>query len=257
MTEKINELITVAEPRSAISEAYRTLRTNLDFASRNRAVKTLVITSAGVGEGKSTTLANLAVVSAQAGRKVILVDADLHRPRLHRVFNLTNNVGVTSALLADHPSVEGLLQETQIPGLRVLTAGPLPPNPAELLGSSRMKDLIAALNAHADMVILDTPPVVALADAAERGNDVAGATVYVTLEPCPMCAGALVQARVSRLVFGARDLKLGAAGSRYNLVSDETTHHRMDITDGILEGECAALLREFFEARRNGDKPSR
>jgi tRNA(adenine34) deaminase len=83
-----------------------------------------------------------------------------------------------------------------------------------------------------------------------------GATLYVTLEPCPMCAGALVQARVGRLVFGARDLKLGAAGSRYNLVSDETIHHRMDITEGILEEECQDLLRKFFEARRNGNEPS-
>ena len=83
-----------------------------------------------------------------------------------------------------------------------------------------------------------------------------GSTMYVTLEPCPMCAGALVQARVARLVFGARDLKLGAAGSRYNLVSDETTHHRIEITDGILEEECGSLLREFFEAKRNGNKPA-
>ena len=83
-----------------------------------------------------------------------------------------------------------------------------------------------------------------------------GSTIYVTLEPCPMCAGALVQARVARLVFGARDLNLGAAGSRYNLVSDETAHHRMEITDGILEEECRTLLQDFFEARRNGKKPS-
>lgn len=161
-----NELAPLLNDHSATTEAYRVLRTNLQFASVDRPLHTLMVTSPAPSEGKSMTSANLAAAVARAGRQVILVDADLHRPRLHRVFNLTNNVGVTSALLADHPSVEGLLQETQIPGLRVLTAGPLPPNPAELLGSSRMKDLIAALNAHADMVILDTPPVVALADAA-------------------------------------------------------------------------------------------
>ena len=161
-----NELAPLINDHSATTEAYRVLRTNLQFASVDRPLHTLMVTSPAPSEGKSMTSANLAAAVARAGRQVILVDADLHRPRLHRVFNLTNNVGVTSALLADHPSVEGLLQETQIPGLRVLTAGPLPPNPAELLGSSRMKDLIAALNAHADMVILDTPPVVALADAA-------------------------------------------------------------------------------------------
>jgi tRNA(adenine34) deaminase len=77
-----------------------------------------------------------------------------------------------------------------------------------------------------------------------------GSTLYVTLEPCPMCAGALVQARVSRLVFGARDMKLGAAGSRYNLVSDEVTNHRLEVMDGILEKDCHDLLRQFFESRR-------
>ena len=99
MTEKLTELITISDPRSPISEAYRTLRTNLDFASLDQALKTLVVTSAGVGEGKSTTLANLAVVSAQAGRKVILVDADLRRPTLHQVFGLENETGLTTAIM--------------------------------------------------------------------------------------------------------------------------------------------------------------
>ncbi len=105
---------------------------------------------------------------------------------------------------------------------------------------------------------MDHAEVLALQEgAAHLGSwRLEGSTLYVTLEPCPMCAGALVQARVARLVFGARDLNLGAAGSRYNLVSDETTHHRMEITDGILEEECREVLRDFFEARRNGDKPS-
>jgi tRNA(adenine34) deaminase len=99
---------------------------------------------------------------------------------------------------------------------------------------------------------LDHAEMLALREGAERlgGWRLEGTTLYVTLEPCPMCAGALVQARVARLVFGARDLKLGAAGSRYNLVSDETIHHRLEVTDGILEEKCRRLLREFFEARR-------
>ena len=103
---------------------------------------------------------------------------------------------------------------------------------------------------------LDHAELLALRAAASRlGNwRLEGSTLYVTLEPCPMCAGALVQARVGRLVFGARDLKLGAAGSRYNLVHDETTHHRLDITDGIMEDECREILRGFFEARRGGNK---
>ncbi len=105
---------------------------------------------------------------------------------------------------------------------------------------------------------MDHAEILALQEgAAHLGNwRLEGSTIYVTLEPCPMCAGALVQARVARLVFGARDLNLGAAGSRYNLVSDETTHHRIEITDGIMEDECSTLLQEFFEQRRNGNKSS-
>lgn len=99
---------------------------------------------------------------------------------------------------------------------------------------------------------MDHAEILALSEgSAHQGSwRLEGSTIYVTLEPCPMCAGALVQARVARLVFGARDLKLGAAGSRYNLVSDETTHHRMEITEGIMEEECAEILREFFASRR-------
>jgi tRNA(adenine34) deaminase len=105
---------------------------------------------------------------------------------------------------------------------------------------------------------MDHAEILALQEgAAHLGSwRLEGSTLYVTLEPCPMCAGALVQARVARLVFGARDLNLGAAGSRYNLVSDETTHHRIEITDGILEEECREVLREFFESLRNGSGPS-
>lgn len=107
---------------------------------------------------------------------------------------------------------------------------------------------------------LDHAEILALSEgAAKLGNwRLEGSTLYVTLEPCPMCAGALVQARVARLVFGARDIKLGAAGSRYNLISDETIHHRLEITEGILEEECADVLRDFFASRRennnNGSK---
>ena len=99
---------------------------------------------------------------------------------------------------------------------------------------------------------LDHAELLALKEGASRlgGWRLDGSTLYVTLEPCPMCAGALVQARVARLVFGARDLKLGAAGSRYNLVSDEITNHRLEVMDGILEKDCRDLLRQFFESRR-------
>jgi capsular exopolysaccharide synthesis family protein len=180
MSEKLTELITVSEPRSPVSEAYRTLRTNLDFASLDQALKTLVVTSAGVGEGKSTTLANLAVVSAQAGRRVILVDADLRRPTLHQIFGLSNEAGLTTVMMDEAALASPPIQETSVQGLSVLTSGPLPPNPADLMGSQRMEVSIAALAKDADQVFFDTPPVVAVTDAAVLATKVDGVLLVIS-----------------------------------------------------------------------------
>jgi capsular exopolysaccharide synthesis family protein len=180
MDEKLSEMITISEPRSPISEAYRTLRTNLDFASLDRALKTLVVTSAGVGEGKSTTLANLAVVSAQAGRKVVLVDADLRRPTLHQIFGLGNETGLTTVMVDDAALADPPLQPTGVEDLSVLTSGPLPPNPAELMGSRRMEEVVAVLAERADQVFFDTPPVVAVTDAAVLSTRVDGVLLVIS-----------------------------------------------------------------------------
>jgi capsular exopolysaccharide synthesis family protein len=180
MNEQPTELITVSEPRSPISEAYRTLRTNLDFAGLDQTLKTLVVTSAGVGEGKSTTLANLAVVSAEAGRKVILVDADLRRPTLHQIFGLDNGEGLTTAMMDESSLAAPPLQETGVTGLMVLTSGPLPPNPADLMGSRKMEEVIAVLAEQADQVFFDTPPVVAVTDAAVLATKVDGVLLVVS-----------------------------------------------------------------------------
>jgi len=180
MNEKQSELIAVSEPRSPISEAYRTLRTNLDFASLDQALKTIVVTSAGVGEGKSTTLANLGVVSAQTGRTVVLVDADLRRPSLHAVFGLGNEAGLTTMMMDESSLASPPLQETGIEGLLVLTSGPLPPNPADLMGSRRMEEVISVLADAADQVFFDTPPVVAVTDAAVLATKVDGVLLIIS-----------------------------------------------------------------------------
>jgi non-specific protein-tyrosine kinase len=180
MNEKLGQLITVSEPRSPISEAYRTLRTNLDFAGLDRTLQTLVVTSAGVGEGKSTTLANLAVVTAQAGQKVILVDADLRRPSLHGIFGLANDFGLTTMMMDEAALASPPLQETGIEGLTLLASGPLPPNPAELMGSRRMGEVIAALSQRAAHVFFDTPPVVAVTDAAVLATKVDGVLLVIS-----------------------------------------------------------------------------
>jgi len=158
-------LITLREPSSAAAEAYRTLRTNILFSSLDRPLHTLLVTSTAPNEGKSTTLANLAVTMAQAEQRVLVVDCDLRRPSLHSIFGLPNERGLTSALLEQG---EGPLpiQETSVPGLQLLPSGPLPPRPADLLGSRRMGVLIERLRTAADIVLFDTPPVVAVTDAA-------------------------------------------------------------------------------------------
>ena len=159
------ELVALNDSRSPAVESYRLLRTNLQFVAVNHPLDTMLITSPSPTEGKSITVANLAVAIAQADKKTIIIDADLHRPRQHRLFSLPNNVGVTTALLAEHPDPSDLLQTTGVPNLRVLTSGPLPPNPAELLGSDRMKELLKHLAEQADVVILDSPPATVLSDA--------------------------------------------------------------------------------------------
>jgi polysaccharide biosynthesis transport protein len=174
-----SELVMLSSGQSAGKEAFRVLRTNLQFAEVDHPIKVLMVTSPAPSEGKSHTASNLAAAMAQAGRKVILVDTDLHKPRLHRVFGIRNNVGITTALLEERPDIGPLLQESPVPGLWLLTSGPLPPNPAELLGSARMRDLLSEMLAHADMVVLDSPPTVALADAAILSTQVDGVLLVV------------------------------------------------------------------------------
>ncbi len=156
----------VAQSQSLATEAYRVLRTNLQFAAVDRRMRTLTVTSPAPSEGKSITAANLAAALALADKRVVLLDADLRRPRQHRIFGLRNNIGLTTALVDEHPALDEILQQTTVQGLRVLTSGPLPPNPAELLGSTRMRELLAQLLAQADIVVIDTPPVTAVSDAA-------------------------------------------------------------------------------------------
>ena len=165
-SDPADRLITVRHPLSPLSEAYRALRTNLQFSSVDRPLKSLVITSPNPLEGKSTTLANLGVVMAQAGKSVVLVDSDLRRPMLHKIFQLSNREGLTSLLLQDEPALDGKLQETGIQNLRVITSGPLPPNPSEMLASQKMSRLVDALEEQADVIIFDSPPVLPVTDAA-------------------------------------------------------------------------------------------
>ncbi len=169
-----NRLIAAAHPRSPISEAYRALRTNIQYSSVDRPLTTLLVTSTNPTEGKTTTVANLGAVMAQAGLSVIVVDSDLRRPLLHKYFDVSGNLGLTNALLDKNPHTDGYLQETEVENLRVLACGPLPPNPSELLNSQRMRELIEQLKGEADVLIFDSPPVLAVTDASILANQVDG-----------------------------------------------------------------------------------
>jgi capsular exopolysaccharide synthesis family protein len=172
-------LITLEAPKSPISEAYRVLRTNVRFSNVDHPNQSLLVTSANPTEGKSTTVSNLGVVMAQAGQRVILVDSDLRRPRLQRVFELDNRQGLTDALVSDGMELNGFLQDTAVPNLRVMTSGPLPPNPSELLSSQRMHQLVDRLKAEADVVLFDSPPVMAVTDASILAKQVDGVLLVV------------------------------------------------------------------------------
>ncbi len=170
-------LITLTDPRSPISEAYRSLRTNLSFYSLDNPLRSLVVTSPAKAEGKSTTIANLAVTMAQSGRKTILVDCDLRRPSLHALFDLRAEPGLTNVILHDDAALP--LQETGVENLWLLASGPKPPNPADLLGSKKIDQLLAKLNEMADIILFDAPPVIAVTDAAVLGAKVDGVLLVI------------------------------------------------------------------------------
>jgi len=197
-------LITLTDSKAMTAEAYRVLSTNLRFTALDTSIRSMLVTSAAPMEGKSLTAANLATAIARTGQRVILVDADLRRPGLHRLFDLRNDVGVTSALLEDHPDLGRLLQPTAVPDLRLLTSGRLPPNPTDLLGSTRMRNLLDRLVEQADVVVLDAPPAIGMADAAILAAQVDGSLLI--LEYGRTRRGAAQQAMSALQQVGARIL---------------------------------------------------
>ena len=171
------QLAMLATPQSATAEAYRTLAVNLQFSDIGVPARTIAVTSAAAGDGKSTTVANLGVAMAESGRSVILVDADLRRPGLHTLFGLENSLGLSSAVVADSEALP--LQETGVPHIRLLSSGPRTNNPTAILGSERMRTILAQLREEADVVILDTAPAVVLADTAILAPKVDGIVLVV------------------------------------------------------------------------------
>lgn len=212
------DLVPTDDVHSPAMEAFRVLRTNLQFASVDRPLRQLVVTSASPGEGKSLVVANLGAALAQLGKRVVIVDCDLRRPRQHRIFGLVNNVGMTSLLLDEVPP-DSIFQETSRQGLRVVTSGPLPPLAVELLASERLRVVLERLQAEADVLLVDGPPVTIGADAAVLATRADGVLLVVdhgaTRRDMAVAAGdALrqVQARLLGVVIN----RVPAGGSAYS-----------------------------------------
>ncbi len=183
--------ISATQPRSPVSEAFRTLRTNIQFASVDKPLRTLLVSSPTPEDGKTTVSSNLGVVLSQAGQKVVMIDADLRRPRLHERLGVSNRRGLSDLFVQENFHLDGIARETQSKGLRVIPTGPLPPNPAELVSSQKMNDILAALIEEADLVIIDSPPVMAATDAAVLASRVDG--VLLVVKPGSTKLGACIQ----------------------------------------------------------------
>lgn len=172
----MSSLITLSDPRSPAAEAFQSLRTNIEFSGLETPLRSLLVTGADAETDKSTALANLAVVMAQAGDRVVVVDGDLRRPCQHEIFGVANSRGLTDWL---KESGTPALVETSVPNLRLLPSGPLPPNPVALLSGNRLAELLAQLSAEADYILVDAPPVLAVTDAALWAGKVDGVLLAV------------------------------------------------------------------------------
>jgi len=210
-------LLAAKDPKSPLAEAVRSLRTSLLFATTEGAPKIMHLTSAVPGEGKSTAAASIAITFAQAGSKVLLIDADLRSPSLHRVFGLANTRGLTNYLAGDTKPAD-IAQPTQGTRLYAITSGPLPPNPVELLSSAKMLDLLSLSTERFDYVVLDGPPVIGLADALVIANLARGTLFVVDAGRTRFGAieGAVKRLRAANAnILGAVIDRLGRAGGGY------------------------------------------
>lgn len=171
-------IITLTRPSSLIAEQFRTIRTNIHFSMVDKNLKTLSITSAGPGAGKSTISSNLAVSFANEGKKVLLVDTDMRKPTVHKTFNLPNHDGLTTLLTDRNSELLNIIHHLETENLFVLTSGAIPPNPAELIASNRMEQLKTELEGMFDLIIFDLPPIIAVTDAQIMANKTDG-TIFV------------------------------------------------------------------------------
>ena len=171
-------LVTQNDPKNPAAEAYRVIRTSVQFAQAGKELQTIALTSCTPNEGKSTTIANLAIVLTQAGKSVLIMDCDMRNPTVHKNFNLSNKIGLSSCISMG-TAVADAVQETGIESLDALTAGVIPPNPSELLGSERMQNILQRAKEEYDYVLIDTPPVLPVTDSLVLSRMVDGLILVI------------------------------------------------------------------------------
>lgn len=215
-----SNLITHFEPKSPISEAYRTIRTNIQFSKLDTPLKTILVTSSGPHEGKSTTVANLAISMAQMGTKTLILDSDLRRPVLHSIFGLEKEVGLTHYLVGK-VGLKDVIKPTPIENLSLITCGVLPPNPSELLGSFKMKEFVQALKEDYEVILFDSPPVIAVTDACVLSTFLDGVLLVVA---SGQISGEAVQ-RASSLLSNVGAKLIGAILNKVNVESTYGSYH--------------------------------
>lgn len=209
-------LITYEDPKSPISESYRSLRTNVNYAAASdKKIQSLLISSSQPGEGKSTTTANLAIAFAQLRRNTLLIDADLRKPVQHNVFGLDRGPGLSEYLIGEVEDLNSIIHQTKVENLSILTAGSLPPNPSELLGSDAMSKLVDLLENEWDMVLLDSPPIVAVTDASMISREIDAIALVVK-------AGQTERSAVDRALDTVRNVKAPLIGAILNGASQES-----------------------------------
>jgi protein-tyrosine kinase len=212
----VPRLVVLEDSRSFPAEAYRVLRTNLHYANPDAPLKRVLVTSTAPGEGKSTTLANLAVTLGQTERSILVVDADLRRPVLHEMFRLKATPGLTSYLAGD-ALLEAVVSKTHIPNVSVTPSGPVPPNPAELLASRRMREFLETVSERYDITLFDSPPVLAVTDACTLASMMDGVLFVVG-------SGKIPQAAMRR----ARDHIVAAQGKILGVVVNQFDARAVD-----------------------------
>ncbi len=220
------KLVTFFNPTSMISEQFRTIRTNIKFAMPNKNVHTFLITSASPGDGKTTTAANVAIVFAQEGKKVLIVDGDMRKPSMHYSFHTTNSPGLSN-LLSRQWSIEDVVKETGIKGVHLIPCGQLPSNPAELLSSSVLDLLLAEMKEKYEVVIFDAPPLLAVADAQILSNKCDGTILVIN-------TGKTTKENLARAIEVLQTAKatiLGTVLNNYKLKKDSYIYQYYSLAD--------------------------